>query len=41
MKYSHNRKYRDLIAEKEKEMQAKKPPLKTFFKRIKNIFFKK
>lgn len=39
MKYSSNRKYRDLISEKEEEMQAKKPPLKTFFKRIKNILF--
>ena len=41
MKYSRNRKYRDLIAEKEKEMQNKKPSIKTFFKFIKNIFNKK
>ena len=41
MKYSRNRKYRDLIAEKEKEMQNKKPSIKGIFKLLKNIFAKK
>lgn len=41
MKYSRNRKYRDLIAEKEKEMQSKKAPVKEFLKCIKQFFVKK
>lgn len=41
MKYSFKRKYRDLIAEKEKELRDEKKSVKKFIKNIKDFFIKK